>query len=629
MITFFNKLGNSWVAKLILGALALSMLAFWGLGGLANLSTYNSSGDIVQVGNKGLTPQQLNQSFERARKTYSRLAGNKYISVSQALKNGIFDQVLQQEISALVQESLIDRFGLAASNESVAAYVEQNPVFKDNTGKFDKNLFYAYLMQTDLSEAQLSERLKKELAFKHLQDSLTGLKYAPELIIKAANNYKNEKRIVSVMTITPNNIVINEQPSEQDLKDYYEAYAEELMNPEYRSLTVLSLTPELMMQRVKIDENEVNARYEEQKDKYNKPEERDLYQMFFKSESAANETKSIVTPENFEETALKNTTQTPEDTHFGLTAKNQLLEELAEPVFKAEKNEIVGPVHSQAGWHILWVKDIVPAQTQPAETIKAQIRKTLAADEAYDALENLVRETEDILGTGASLKEAAEKLNLQTVTVNKTDIAGNLADGKTIPENMKNQELLQNVFILKKGDVSSFVRNGDGYLVAEIDEITPVTQKPFDQVKEELHTKWVHDKQVAATDKTTESILADIRAGKEPVLPPQTITLQKEVFTRENKAGLSENLNENIFHQAVGIENAQVYPVNESRVIAVVHEIQSGDKTEITSALKEETAAGAADILKEAFLQNYMKNADMQVNEKALQSLMKHYQGEE
>ena len=629
MITFFNKLGNSWVAKLILGALALSMLAFWGLGGLANLSAYDSSRDVVQVGNKGLTPQQLNQSFEHARKTYARLAGNKYISVSQALKNGIFDQVLQQEISALVQESLIDRFGLAASNESVAAYVEQNPVFKDNTGKFDKNLFYAYLMQTDLSEAQLSERLKKELAFKHLQDSLTGLKYAPELIVKAANNYKNEKRIVSVMTILPNNIVINEQPSEQDLKDYYEAYAEELMNPEYRSLTVLSLTPELMMQRVKIDENEVNARYEEQKDTYNKPEERDLYQMFFKSESAANETKSIVTPENFEETALKNTTQTPEDTHFGLTAKNQLMEELAEPVFKAEKNEIVGPVHSQAGWHILWVKDIVPAQTQPAETIKAQIRKALAADEAYDALENLVRETEDVLGTGASLKEAAQKLNLQTVTVNKTDIAGNAADGKTIPENMKNQELLQNVFILKKGDVSSFVRNGDGYLVAEIDEITPVMQKPFDQVKEELRAKWVHDRQVAALDKTTESILADIRAGKEPVLPPQTVTLQKEVFTRENNAGLSENLNENIFHQAVGTENAQAYPVNESRFVVVVHEIQPGDKTEITSALKEETAAGTADILKEAFLQNYMKDADVKVNEKALQNLMKNYQGEE
>ncbi len=629
MITFFNKLANSWVAKLILGALALSMLAFWGLGGLANLSAYNSSGDIVQVGNKGLSPQQLNQSFEHARKTYARLAGNKYISVSDAIKNGIFDQVLQQEISALVQDSLIDQFGLAASNESVAAYVEQNPVFKDNTGKFDKNLFYAYLIQTDLSETQLSERLKKELAFKHLQESVSGLNYAPELIIKAANNYKNEKRIVSVMSILPNNIVINEQPSEQDLKDYYEAYAEELMNPEYRSLTVLSLTPELMLHRVQIDENEVNARYEEQKDKYNKPEERDLYQMFFKSESDANETKNIVTPENFEETALKNTTQTKEETHFGLTAKNQLMEELAEPVFKAEKNEIVGPIQSQAGWHILWVKDIVPAQTQPAETVKEQIRKTLAADLAYDALENLVRETEDILGTGASLKEAAKKLNLQTVTVTKTDIAGNLSDGNILPENMKNQELLQNVFILKKGDVSSFVRNGDGYLVAEIDEITPVMQKPFEQVEEELRTKWVHDKQVAALDKTTETILSDIQAGKEPVLPPQTVSLQKEVLTRESDLNLGENLNQNIFHQAVGNENAQAYPLNEAKIVVVVHEIQPGDKTEITPELKNETTQSTGKILEEAFIQNYMKNADVKVNEKALQTLMKHYQGEE
>ena len=227
------------------------------------------------------------------------------------------------------------------------------------------------------------------------------------------------------------------------------------------------------------------------------------------------------------------------------------------------------------------------------------------------------------------MKEAAQKLNLQTVTVNKTDIAGNSADGKTIPENMKNQELLQNVFILKKGDVSSFVRNGDGYLVAEIDEITPVMQKPFEQVKEELRSKWVHDKQVALTDKTIESILADIRAGKEPVLPPQTVTLQKEVFTRDNNFELNDELNQNIFHQAVGKDNVQAYPVNESRFVVIVHEIQPGSQTEITSALKEETASGTATILKEAFMQNYMKDADVKVNEKALKTLVKQYQGEE
>lgn len=629
MITFFNKLGNSWIAKLILGALALSMLAFWGLGGLANLSSYNASADIVQIGKQSLSPQQLNQSFEQARKTYARLAGNKYISVSQALKNGIFDQVLQQEILNLVQKSLIEHFGLTATNAAVAAYVEQNPVFKDSTGKFDKNLFYAYLMQTDLSETQLAERLKKELAYKHLTDSITDLGYAPDLIVKAADNYKNEKRIASVISILPENIQITEQPSEQDLKDYYEAYADELMNPEYRTLTVLALTPEITAARAAVDEEEVNKLYEEQKDKYNTPEKRDLYQMFFKSETEANEAKKTVTPKNFEETATQKTTQTANETHFGLTAKNQLMEELADPVFKAAKNDIIGPIRSQTGWHILWIKDIEPAQTQSADQVKAEIRKSLAAGQAYDDLENLLRKTEDILGTGASLKEAAQKLNLKTVTVKETDVAGNLSNGTQMPANIKNQELLQSVFVLKKGDVSAFVRQENGYVAAKVDDIIPVMQKPFEQVRADIQKKWIHDRQTAAIDKTVEKILSDIQNEKEPKLPQNTSVIDNKTFTRESDNDVGKELTSNIFRQKPGSKNAQVYPVKDAKTIVIVHEIQTGNKTPASLEFKEETAHGTGEILAEAFTQNYMSNAGVEINQKALSELLKRYSGEE
>ena len=108
MITFFNKLGNSWVAKLILGVLALSMLAFWGLGGLANVSSYNATNDVVQVGKKGISIQRLNNAFESARKGLSQLAGNSYLSPRKAIEMGLLDQVVQQEVAVAVQESLND-----------------------------------------------------------------------------------------------------------------------------------------------------------------------------------------------------------------------------------------------------------------------------------------------------------------------------------------------------------------------------------------------------------------------------------------------------------------------------------------------------------------------------------------
>ena len=71
MIIFFNKLGNSWIAKIILGTLALSMMAFWGLGGLTNLfSAYNN--DALTIGKTVVSTQQLSQTFEMERKNLSK-----------------------------------------------------------------------------------------------------------------------------------------------------------------------------------------------------------------------------------------------------------------------------------------------------------------------------------------------------------------------------------------------------------------------------------------------------------------------------------------------------------------------------------------------------------------------------
>ena len=96
MITFFNKLGNSWVAKIILGFLALSMMAFWGLGGLTNLNMYNN--EAITVGKISVSTQQVAQLFDQERKNLSAQIGGKYISPAQALEIGLLQKVIQEEI---------------------------------------------------------------------------------------------------------------------------------------------------------------------------------------------------------------------------------------------------------------------------------------------------------------------------------------------------------------------------------------------------------------------------------------------------------------------------------------------------------------------------------------------------
>ena len=56
MMIFFNNLGNSWIAKGIFTALALSMVAFWGLGGLSNNNQYTD--DAIVVGNRTISANE-------------------------------------------------------------------------------------------------------------------------------------------------------------------------------------------------------------------------------------------------------------------------------------------------------------------------------------------------------------------------------------------------------------------------------------------------------------------------------------------------------------------------------------------------------------------------------------------
>ena len=142
MISFFNRLGNSWIAKGIFFLLGLSMMAFWGLGGISNTST--SDGTALKVGKNKVSLQEVSHTFDTERNKMAKISGG-YMTPKRAIQAGLLDQVVQQLATRELNDQIQDELGLVASDDAVRRYIEQNPVFKDSVGKFDANLFYGYL----------------------------------------------------------------------------------------------------------------------------------------------------------------------------------------------------------------------------------------------------------------------------------------------------------------------------------------------------------------------------------------------------------------------------------------------------------------------------------------------------
>ena len=551
MIQFFIKMANSFIGKTIFLVIFLGMVFVLGIGGITEMN--RAPDNAIQVGRTKLTMGQLDELFKQETRKLSAMMAGQFISPAQAIKMGLLDSVIRQQTNEMVMQGIKKELGLSASNASVQKYVERNPAFADVTGKFDRNLFLAYLRQSGLSEQGLAHKLQDELASQHLTNAIQGIAYAPNLMSKFIYKYQNEKRNVTALHIETDKIVINNKPTEEELKTYYEAYiSDRFMTPEYRSYSYLRLTPEMMRSRVHVSDAEIDLVYEERKGQFEVPEKRLVSQMYFKDEESARALLDGLGSENFEQVASDKLGQKKEDTDFGYVARNELMPELSEPVFAAKKNQVIGPIESMTGWHLLLVRDIQKAENQPVAKVRSEIKKQLTDTKIFDKRDEVVRQLEEILGEGKTLKDASNMLNLNIEHIYGIDITGTLKDGRKLDADIATQELLQSLFVLNNGESTPLFEGQNAVVVAELTDIVPVGVKPFETVRSELISLWTAEKQKEKLQETVDTIVNRVQKGHS--LQAQGTfskfkVIQDNSLTRASVEKLPLNVLKNVFKQ--------------------------------------------------------------------------------
>ena len=619
MISFFNRIGNTWIARAIFAALGISMLAFWGIGGIGNTARPDQT--AIQIGNKKISMMELAQEFDTERAKFSQLVGQ-YLSPKQAMEMGLLQQAVQKKVSDALSQAIQEELGLYASDAAVRKYVERHPAFKDALGNFDRSLFMAYLNQNRLTEPQLAEQLRSELANQHLSNTIRFVAPAPKVLAELYWAKQNELRDVEALLIETDKIKLNTNPTEEDLKDYYEAYASDFMTPETRDIAVLVLSPEKLAASIQIAQDQLDELYAEQKDSYALPEKRHVYQIRFTTKEDAEAIKSSLTTQNFVAKATENG-QKENETDFGIVTRAELLTEIADAAFSANQPSIIGPVESPVGWHMIMVSQIQPAVQPSKAAIYADIKQKLAAKEAYDKLNEVTRSVEDLLGEGKSLADAAKTLNLSTQSFRNVDITG-----QNLPEAQKNQELLKELFTLKEGEATSLIENGNAYIIAEVSKIHPLQARPLAEVSSELRNLWRTEKQKEALADLSQEALTQIKKGTIPAKLGQVI-VAKKVSLATGAEDIPQAALPALFMQSLGYENAIATPLENGMLISVVKKVKkpimnSSDLPDQT----EQLAAAISTNLYNSLIAAYADKLKISVHTDLIQKAFAQYQTE-
>ena len=135
MLESMRNQAQSWIAKIILGGIALSF-ALWGVGDYFMGSQIQT---IAEVDGKPISDSVFYQSYERELNNYRAMLGKQF-SKEMVEQLGLKEQVIQTLINRKLMLDEAARMGLAAPEAALMASVQANPAFQSANG-FDANRY--------------------------------------------------------------------------------------------------------------------------------------------------------------------------------------------------------------------------------------------------------------------------------------------------------------------------------------------------------------------------------------------------------------------------------------------------------------------------------------------------------
>jgi peptidyl-prolyl cis-trans isomerase C len=181
---------------------------------------------------------------------------------------------------------------------------------------------------------------------------------------------------------------------------------EEQLRAQIREQLPVQKVQERVAGDAEASQEEVEKFYEENKEaQFTTPEQRCARHILFNKDqkAKAEEVKGqLQNGADFAELA-KEFSQDPGSAEnggdLGCLGQGETVPNFEEAVFNAEEGEIVGPVETEFGYHVIEVTDIRQQSTQPLEEVEAQIREQLSAEiqtEEFGAWIQKQREQRDV-----------------------------------------------------------------------------------------------------------------------------------------------------------------------------------------------------------------------------------------
>ena len=500
MFEFIRQIAKYRISKILFAIFLIIPFGFFGLESYLRGPVGGDS--VASVGSLRVNQREFDDAIRAQAENYRAQFGPSFdasLMERPEVRQGVLDRVISEKLVALAAE----KAGIRVGDSQLAERIMSEPAFQED-GKFSKARYDAIARAQGWTPKGLDEKLRDEMELSLYRDAIAATAIVPRATLDAFIRLSEQSREVSVITIGPEAFLASVKVAEPDVEAYYKANPAEFTNPEQVRVEYVSLSIDTMAAKMPVKAEDVRAYYESNRARFVQPEERKASHILLTlkpdapdadRKAAEEKAESLIKalrakPASFGEVAKKES-QDPgsasQGGDLGFFRRGAMVKAFEDAAFTAKKDDIVGPVRSEFGLHILRVTDIKAekgkALAEAAPEIELELRRAEASRRFADAADSLVN---GVYEQSTALAPTAERLG---IAVDRSPWFSKAAPGPLFSSPKLLAEIFSDDAIKARRNTSAIEVRPGVLMAARVIEHKPAELRPLEAVKSGIEFK--------------------------------------------------------------------------------------------------------------------------------------------
>ncbi|HHI94717.1 MAG TPA: peptidylprolyl isomerase [Gammaproteobacteria bacterium] len=521
MLSFIRDRAQGWIAWVIVGLLIVPF-ALWGVneyvgnGGKLVAATVNGT----EIGQR-----EFQQAFYDQRGRMQQMLGGQYDAQ-------LFDpQIKQRVINELVDRELLlqnaDDMGFRVSDQAVVATIQSIDAFREN-GVFSASLYQQQLQTQGQSPTAFERRVKRIMTAGQLPDGLASSVFVTDAELDAVIKLEKQQRDFQYFVLNASQFQDESLADDAAIKDYYEQHVDRFLTAEKVRVEYVELSATALKSDEEPSEEELREFYDANQGQFSVAEERQASHILIQLEEGADEAavtaarkkaEDLVTRlkagESFESLAKENSDD-PGSAEMGgdlgYFGRGLMEPDFEEVAFSLKLGEVSEPVLTPFGYHIIKVTGIREKETKPFADVRDEILAQFQNDAAERAYFELAEKlTNQAYEMPDSLSETADELGLelkQSPFFERRGGTGVFANPRVVAAAYSDD-------VLKQGFNSEPIEIDENHvLVLRLLDHQKADRRPLSEVKAQVKQSLIQEKAREAVKAAGEKALQQLEAGE-------------------------------------------------------------------------------------------------------------------